>query len=324
MRGIEDSFADEMPRGFPGGAAAFNSFPDFLFDEMVKDCGAAGAAELAASLNRAAAPSLRSNALKADRAQAIEALGALGAHCSPAPLSPWGILLSGRKGIEASSAYRRGLFEIQDESSQLAVAAANPEPGEMVLDACAGAGGKALATAALMENRGRIVAADTDERKLGELMRRAKRAGASIVEISPAKKLDARGHRRGGFDLVIVDAPCSGTGTLRRSPDLKWRLSPRDIDERARLQEELIGAYWDWVRPGGRLAYMTCSVLSRENELVVKNFIRKRRAALADIRQAFSRYSIPPDSILSPDGFFKTDPRSGERDGFFAAVLMKG
>ena len=322
--GIADSFADAMPRGFPGGAAAFHSFPDFLFDEMVKDHGLSDAADLAASLNRTAAPSLRANSLKASRAQAIEALEAEGIPCSPAPLSPWGILLPGRKGIEASVAYRRGLVEIQDESSQLAVIVANPKPGERVLDACAGAGGKTLAVAALMENRGRIVAADTDERKLGELIKRAKRAGASVVESSPAKKLEARGHGKESFDLVIVDAPCSGTGTLRRSPDLKWRLAPRDIGERVRLQEELIGSCWEWVRPGGRLAYMTCSVLSGENELVIKKFIQGRRAGLADIRQALSRFSLAADSIVSPEGFFKTDPRSGERDGFFAAVLMKG
>ncbi len=319
--GVEPPRESSMPKNFPGGVAAFNSFPDFLYDMMRKGRGANEAAALASSLNSQATPSLRINALKAGRGEAAAGLAAEGVATSPAPLSPYGLLLEKRAHVEGTAAYRRGLVEIQDEASQLSLIAADPRPGETVLDACAGAGGKTIMAAMLMENRGRIVASDIDSAKLKELARRASRAGAACIEAMGSGALCRRTDLKGKADLVIIDAPCSGTGTLRRAPDLKWRISSSDIERMRLLQMELLIKYSDFVRPGGRIAYITCSILDVENERVIEEFAKGKKLEVMNAAASFDRHGVNPERIVTPEGYFKTDPRGGMRDGFFTAVI---
>ena len=321
--GVAAPDGEDMPRSFPGGRAAFDSFPSFLYDMMVKGYGAEGAKRLAASLNAPALPVLRVNLLKACREEAAKRLADEGIASRPTEVSPFGLALGKREPVDATAAFRDGLVEFQDESSQLALAAADPRPGETVLDVCAGAGGKSLMAAMLMENSGRVVASDVDAQKLAELCRRARRAGAGIVEALSADELERRENLKGKVDLVIIDAPCSGTGTLRRAADLKWRLSPEEIAERVVVQRGLLEKYSAWARPGGRVAYITCSILPCENELVVKEFAGRKGFAVIDAAIAFNRLGISASSIVSPEGFFRADPRGKSWDGLFSAVLKR-
>lgn len=311
-----------MPHGFPGGAAAWHSFPDFLYAMLVDAHGAHEAAVLAESLSVAAKPTLRVNVLTTTRDEMQRLLAADGIDASPTACSPFGLTLEKRAAVEATPVFRRGMVEIQDEASQLAVLAADPQPGEFVLDACAGAGGKTLALAMLMENHGRIVASDIDAGKLDELRKRAGRAGATIVETVGAGALLKRREFGGNFDLVFLDAPCSGTGTLRRAPDLKWRISPEFIETRVALQRELLERHAARVRPGGRIVYVTCSLLPCENERVVEAFLAKGGFEPVDPCGAFERRGIAVDRIIEK-GYFRADPRRGNWDGFFGAILRK-
>lgn len=322
-RGVAEPMPEEMPRRFPGGAGAFAGMPPWLFDLLQKAHGSEEARALALALNEQARPVLRVNTLKSDREGVERNLAAEGMAPERTACSPWGLVLPRRVAMEKMEAYRRGLVEIQDEASQLAVAAAASAPGERVLDLCAGAGGKSLAMAMLMQNAGNIVASDVEPRKLKELSRRALRAGASIIQPLAAALLSRRQDLRGVFDLVLVDAPCSGTGTLRRNPDLKWRLSPALLAESVALQKKLLERAAGWARAGGRIAYVTCSLLPQENEEVASWAISSLRLSLCDPRAALIRAGAPPDNLVTDEGYFKTDPRRGGWDGFFAAVFFK-
>ena len=217
--------------------------------------------------------------------------------------SPWGLRLAGRPALAASRAYRDGLVEIQDEGSQLAAEFAGAQPGERVLDLCAGGGGKSLALAAAMQNRGHLVAADISPRRLAETARRARRAGVSIIDLVAADA--GAGLAPGSFDRVLVDAPCSGSGAWRRDPDAKWRLSPARLEEYRTLEARLLDEAARLVRPGGRLVYMTCSVLASENDAQIDAFLA--RAA------GFER--VGDDLRLTP-------ARHGS-DGFFASLMER-
>ncbi|MFA4874398.1 MAG: RsmB/NOP family class I SAM-dependent RNA methyltransferase [bacterium] len=314
----------QMPRDFPGGAAAFYSFPDFLYEKFVSLYGASGAARMVEALSSPSRPCLRVNSALATRAEAIEMLAAEGVKATPTERSPFGIRLERRIDLRNIAAYTKGIVEVQDESSQLAVLAADPSPGEMVLDACAGGGGKSLMIAMLMEGRGRVIASDIDAARLRELKRRAARARLSNIDAIPEKELDVRAAKhRDKCDLVFIDAPCSGTGTLRRNPDLKWRLTDADIEQRVSVQIDLLKRYGSWVRPGGRFVYATCSMLREENEDVVARFLQGRGFRLIDVNDAFARRGIDSRNLTTSQGFFNADPREGEWDGFFAAAMVR-
>lgn len=367
---VSDSL-DEMPHCFPGGEAAFVSFPKFLYSMLVDAYGQADAYELALKLNESASPTIRVNTLKVDIGQTFSILSKEGFDLTPRQInriesdgvkkksdgaaqfevrrsnskfnqtelwqteqrpqeqqaqteqiclvkterSPFGFRVTRRAAIETSFAYRKGFIEIQDEASQLAVIVADPKPGDVVLDICAGAGGKSLMMAMLMENKGRIIASDIFHKKLTELSKRAKRAGVSIINIVPATKL------KGSFDIVFIDAPCSGTGTLRRSPDLKWRLTPKIIHERVALQKELITESLKWVKPDGRIVYTTCSILPQENEHIVEWACKKKRLQVISVVDTLTKRNISPERIVTKEGYLKTNPRYGDWDGFFTAIL---
>jgi len=252
--------------------AAEESLPPWLARHLVADLGLDEARALARAGNERAPLTVRANLLKATRDALREALNAEGMKAEPTSLSPWGLKLDGHENAFSLSAFRQGLFEVQDEGSQLVALACGARPGMKVVDGCAGAGGKSLALAAEMHNRGEILALDVDAGRLDEAKRRARRAGVHNLRtrtIPQGPEADeALRESEGKADLVLVDAPCSGLGTLRRKPDARWRLEPGDPERFAAIQRELVLRFARLVAPGGRLVYATCSVTRVENEEV--------------------------------------------------------
>jgi 16S rRNA (cytosine967-C5)-methyltransferase len=286
---------------------------------MCKQYGADGAAELASALGREQRPTLRINCLRIDRDDAMRRLADADIECAATERSPYGIRLSERVDLKSLDLFSDGLIDVQDEGSQLTCLLASPERGSEVLDACAGAGGKSLMMAMLMGDRGRIVAHDTDPKKLREAERRARRAGATAIKT--VKEL--RDSSIGSFDLVFVDAPCSGTGTLRRCPDIRWRMDESTIERYTVKQREMLKEYSRFVRPGGRLVYATCSLLEQENDRVVETILSSGKFARLDAREILDASGVKCDGIVTNDGYLFTDPRSGEWDGLFAAAMRR-
>ena len=290
--------------------------PAWILPRLSERFGVDTQAELAALL--AEAPlDLRVNLLKADRERARAALAAEGIEAAPTPCSPWGLRVAGRKLVVTGAAFREGLVEIQDEGSQLVALLAGAAPGMRVLDYCAGAGGKTLALAMTMANKGHVVAADVSAPRLDGAVRRLRRAGVHNVErhlMEPGDKWAKR--RAGSFDRVLVDAPCTGTGTWRRNPDARLRLAETDLLELVAKQGVILAAAARLVRPGGRLVYAVCSVLAEEGEGQVERFLVAEPAfRLVPAAAAW------PGAPTTP--YLATTPRRHGMDGFFAAVLER-
>lgn len=291
-------------------------YPDWLHPYLVRAFGASLEQEMAA-LDSGASLDLRVNLLKGNREEAIRILRNEQVVATPTSLSPWGLRLPGRQPVTATQGFREGIIEIQDEGSQLIVATLDARPGERVVDFCAGAGGKTLAIAMSMENRGQIVACDVSAPRLEGAVKRLRRAGVHNVERHLLTGGDKWVKRRAGaFDRVLVDAPCSGTGTWRRNPDARIRLEERDIRELLVKQAEILDRAASLVKPGGRLVYATCSLLQEENEDQIAAFLSRS--------DRFERVAAGgetlPVSLREKTGFSLTPHRDGT-DGFFAAVL---
>jgi 16S rRNA (cytosine967-C5)-methyltransferase len=293
--------------------------PDWLYPRLQAQYRDRLAAEMAA-LSEPAPLDLRVNALKGTREDALAALKAEGWDARPTPLSPWGLRIDGRRPVTSGPAFQSGLVEIQDEGSQVIAALTGAAPGMRVVDWCAGAGGKTLALAAMMGNRGQIVACDVSASRLEGAVRRLRRAGVNNVErhlVVPGDKWAKR--RAGAFDRVLVDAPCTGTGTWRRNPDARHRLSGQDLLELTRKQSTILDTAQALVRSGGRLVYATCSLLQEENEGQVSGFLlRHPEFVLVPLAQAWPFESAAPDGEM----LMLTPARHGT-DGFFAAVLER-
>lgn len=296
--------------------------PAWLLPSLAARFGPLLAEELAA-LDRPAPTDLRVNTLKITRDAARDALATEGIATEPTPFSPWGLRAPSRAPITATRAFRDGLIEIQDEGSQLVAAILDARPGMRVCDFCAGAGGKTLALAAMMANRGSIIAADVSAHRLEAAVRRLRRAGVSNVErrlIAPGEKWIKRA--RGSFDRVLVDAPCTGTGTWRRKPDARLRLTREDLDELLLRQREILDRASTLVKPGGVLVYATCSVLEEENEAQVRSFLERnpsfRLMPLAELRRGADLAFLPGDGP-----FLALTPARHGTDGFFAAALTR-
>jgi 16S rRNA (cytosine967-C5)-methyltransferase len=223
------------------------------------------------SLNEQAPVSLRANSLKASPAQVTEALAEAGIVTEP--ISAAGLLVTERKNLFATKAFKQGLFEVQDFSSQQAAPTLEVKPGHTVIDACAGAGGKSLHLAALMENRGRLISLDIHDWKLNELKKRARRNGVSNLETRAITSTKVVKRLIGQADRLLLDVPCSGLGVLRRNPDAKWKLSKDFIDRVVKEQAEILTSYSRLVKPGGKMVYATCSILPRENDEQVDAFL---------------------------------------------------
>jgi len=266
---------------------------------------------------------LRVNLLKSDPERALKALGPLDAQ--PTGVLPTALRMPAldpadrSRAVEAVPQFSKGWFEVQDLGSQIAAAAAGEVKGKQVLDLCAGGGGKTLAMAGAMENSGQIYAYDSDARRLTDTIRRAERAGVRNLQVrTPAKPEPLKGLD-GRMDVVFVDAPCSGTGSWRRHPDTKWRLTEQALERRMAEQDQVLDDATAFAKPGGRIVYVTCSVLPEEDE--------DRVAAFLERHPDFAVRPATDDPMLTrwltPGGFLRLSPLTSQTDGFFVAVLEK-
>jgi 16S rRNA (cytosine967-C5)-methyltransferase len=262
---------------------------------------------------------LRVNLLKGTRGEALAALAAEGLEATATPFSPWGLRIEGRKQVTSGPAFRSGLVEIQDEGSQLVAVLVGAAPGMRAADWCAGAGGKTLAMAMMMQNRGQVLACDVSAARLDGAVRRLRRAGVHNVERHLIEPGDKWAKRRGGsFDRVLVDAPCTGTGTWRRNPDARLRLRESDMAELLPKQAAIMDQAAALVRIGGRLVYATCSLLPEENEDQVTAFLARHPGfALVPLLRAW------PGSPPNDGDFLSLTPARHGTDGFFGAVLER-
>ncbi|HEX8223448.1 MAG TPA: RsmB/NOP family class I SAM-dependent RNA methyltransferase [Allosphingosinicella sp.] len=287
-------------KGFTPPSSAAPKWLNRRFDPVVTP------ADLRSLLDRAPLD-LRVNRLRAGRDEVLAAFPG----ASATPLSPVGLRLPDAIPVEESEAWRSGLVEIQDEGSQFLALACTAEPGETVLDLCAGAGGKTLALAAEMRNSGRLVASDTDRGRLSRMDLRLRRAGATIVEprlLNPGREREALDDLVDAPDLVLVDAPCSGTGTWRRNPELRWRLDPQRLAAYVKLQAYLLDLAAELVRPGGRIVYAVCSLLADEGRNQAAAFQGRSAMVPEDLPITGGR-AVGAGRILTPaqdgtDGFF--------------------
>ena len=294
-------------------------YPAWLDAPLRRQWGDSLGQEMAA-LNRPAPVDLRVNTVKATRAEAAAALAAEGIAALPTPLSPLGLRLQSRLRLEGVAAFRRGLVEVQDEGSQLVALLAGARPGMTVIDFCAGAGGKTLALAAAMTGdgggvAGRLIACDASAARLGRMDERLHRAGIKGIERRPPAAEDEA-------DRVLVDAPCSGSGTWRRHPDARWRLDAAGVDALVERQRHILADAAQVVRPGGRLVYATCSLLPAENEEQVRRFLEQGRDfAVVAMAEAWAATIGGRCPAAGP--FLRLSPAGSGTDGFFAAVLER-
>jgi len=303
--------------------AVRGEYPAFLQDELVRAFGPALLDEMIAMQARAPID-LRANTLKASAGAILAALRADGFDAHPARFAPDGIRIPSGEGLSVLSRhtlFQSGAFEFQDEAAQIASLLGGARPGERVLDLAAGAGGKALALAARMQNEGEIVACDIRGAALRELESRAARAGATIIHTALLNGAPPDGP----FDLAFVDAPCSGSGVWRRQPELRWRLATDRLTELTALQDRLLDQAADRVAAGGRLLYATCSVLPLENKDRIDAFLARHRDFRLEPVHLLWRALFPRAPVLPGDGdVFMASPLTTGTDGFFTASLTRG
>ncbi len=313
-------------------APVLGDYPDWLDPHFSRVFGEDRAAEGAALASRAPLD-LRVNTLKAEREEVLPKLAHLNAE--PTRWSPLGLRVrlsadAKNPAIHAEPAFLKGMIEIQDEGSQLAALFAGVKPGEQVVDLAAGAGGKTLALAAATENRGQIYATDIDKRQLAPIHERIARAGARNIQVrTPRGEADVLADLAGRIDLALIDAPCTGTGAWRRNPDAKWRVRPGALAERLKQQAELLDRAAALVKTGGRIAYVTCSVLEEENGDQVRDFLSGHRefavvppAEVAAKALGERAVMFCHAALLSEHGLLMT-PRRTDTDGFYVAVMRK-
>jgi len=304
-----------------------HNLPDWVATPLREELGAEGFWALVAALDVAAPLDLRVNTLKARREDALAGLAREGLAAEPTPYSPWGLRMQGKPALNRLSAFLQGEIEVQDEGSQLLALLTGAGRGEMVVDFCAGAGGKTLALGAMMRNTGRLYAFDTSDHRLSALKPRLARSGLSNVHpVRIAHERDDRIRRlEGKIDRVLVDAPCSGLGTLRRNPDLKWRQSPASVQELCDLQARILASAARLLRPGGRLVYGTCSLLRSENEAVAQAFTDAHAGLFdpAPVADVLVQARVPQAQSLASGLFLRTWPHLHRNDGFFAAVWQR-
>ena len=302
--------------------AVRGDYPDWLDASLARVFGDDRAAE-GQALSERAPVDLRVNLLKTDPARALKALTPLLAEATdvlPTALRMPALDPTARSGaVEAIPQFSKGWFEVQDLGSQIAASCAGEVKGKQVLDLCAGGGGKTLALASDMGNTGQIYAYDSDARRLADTIRRADRAGVRNLQIRSPINPDALKGLEGRMEVVFIDAPCSGTGSWRRHPDTKWRLTPETLERRQADQDQVLDSGADYVKPGGRMVYVTCSVLPEENEDRVAAFLARREGF------AVAPATVDPKLVqhLTPQGYLRLSPRTAATDGFFVAVLVR-
>lgn len=298
------------------------NLPDWLYDKFVAQYGEEETLALAAVLNTAAPLDLRVNSLKADRDKVIAELATAPIAAEPTPYSALGLRIWKKPALQNLPLFKDGAIEVQDEGSQVLAQLLGARRGEMVVDFCAGAGGKTLAIGAIMRSTGRLYAFDVSEKRLTKLKPRLARSGLSNVHpVVIAHERDAKVKRLAGkIDRVLVDAPCSGMGTLRRNPDVKWRQQPEGIAELTEKQASILDGAARLVKFGGRLVYATCSLLDEENEGIVQGFLASHPDfELVPMHKVLAEQRIP----LEMGDTLKMLPHKHGTDGFFAAVLER-
>ena len=327
--GERSALASRSLAGAPAPVAG--DYPEWLDGYLAQVFGDDRVAEAAAMASRAPLD-LRVNSLKAKRDKVLGSIAHLGAQ--PTPWSPIGLRIelgadARNPGIHAEEDFIKGAIEVQDEGSQLAALLSAAKPGEQVIDLCAGAGGKTLALAAMMQGKGRLIATDHDKRQVAPIYERLSRAGVHNADVRPPKGAgDPLADIRASADLVLIDAPCTGTGTWRRNPDAKWRMRPGALEVRLKDQRDVLDRAAALVKPGGRIAYVTCSILAPENGEQILDFVARHpefavvpplqtAAVLWDRAEAFAEAAL-----RSAEGWLMTPRRTGT-DGFFVSVLTR-
>jgi 16S rRNA (cytosine967-C5)-methyltransferase len=312
-------------------APVAGDYPQWLDGHLAEVFGEDRVAEAVAMASRAPLD-LRVNSLKAKREKVLVSTAHLGTIATP--FSPIGLRIelgadARNPGIHSEEDFIKGLIEVQDEGSQLAALLSAARPGEQVIDLCAGAGGKTLALAAMMQGKGRLIATDRDKRQLAPIYERLSRAGVHNCEVrAPKGEGDALGGISGSADLVLIDAPCTGTGTWRRNPDAKWRMRPGALEVRLKDQIEVLDRAATLVRPGGRIAYITCSVLRAENADQIRAFLARHAGfavvppseTVTVLRDKADDFAAA--TLQSAEGLLMTPRRTGT-DGFFVSVLKR-
>jgi 16S rRNA (cytosine967-C5)-methyltransferase len=328
---LSEAEFEGLARDLPSDAPSYirGDYPEWLDPPMLQAFGD-HAAEEGAALAKRAPVDLRVNTLKSTREKVLKALQRFDAK--PTPHSPLGVRIALAPGagrsphVEAEAAHGKGWFEVQDEGSQVATLLAGAKPKQQIIDLCAGAGGKTLALAAAMENTGQLYAYDSDRLRLRPIFERLKRAGARNVQVLPGGDEAAVAALHGKMDLVLIDAPCTGSGVWRRRPDAKWRLKPEMLETRLAEQRAVLDQGASLVKPGGRLAYITCSILPPENREQVEAFLGRhpdfRIVPWPELWQSAIGSEAPASADGSSDTLLMT-PRSHGTDGFFVAVLER-
>lgn len=302
--------------------AVLAGFPDWVVEALRPTHDEAAILELGRALQRPAPLDLRVNTLKDNRNAVLELLNRQEIDAQPTPFSPWGIRINKPLDLSRHVLFKKGVIEVQDEGSQLLALLTGARRGEMIADLCAGAGGKTLALGAAMASTGRLYAFDISEKRLARLSPRLKRSGLSNVNAQLISgESDARLKRLAGkLDRVLIDAPCSGLGTLRRNPDLKYRQSPETVASLTRTQASLIRAGAKMLKPGGRLVYATCSLLEAENQAIVSAF----QAEVPGFKLLPARELLAAQHVgLDTGDMLQLNPARHGTDGFFAAILEK-
>jgi 16S rRNA (cytosine967-C5)-methyltransferase len=306
------------------------AFPAWMTERLLQTMPSNDVASLYAALNRPAPVVLRVNTMKTTREALQEKLSAEGIETYKGELSPDALYCRERCNVMQTEAFRQGWFEIQDEGSQLISLLVNPVPHQKILDACAGGGGKTLHLATLMQGKGKVFAFEKYEKRWGNIRKRIRRSGLQNIEIVPAEKFKKFEEKyRGKLDAVLIDAPCTGSGTVRRNPDLKLRLTESALKKMSAVQSEILSQYAPFVKSGGTVVYATCSIFKEENEQIIETFLDKHQEfklvkpevqlqaanRVQELAMLMQRVAKMP--------YLKLLPHQDGTDGFFAAVLMK-
>ncbi|MFH1026570.1 MAG: 16S rRNA (cytosine(967)-C(5))-methyltransferase RsmB [Pseudomonadota bacterium] len=300
--------------------AARHSHPLWLVNQWLDQLGPEEVESLAEASSCQPPLTLRANTLRITREELLSRFRDNSIDVAPCRFSPHGIHVEGRHHIPGLPGFREGLFVVQDEASQLAGIFLNAQPGERILDACAAPGGKATHLAQIMDNQGELLAMDISRNKLPLIQEAAQRLGISILSTRAADLLQSAALPANAFDRVLLDAPCSGLGVIRRNPEAKWRLTPADFTRLATTQKTMLKNAARLLKPGGVLVYSTCSTTVEENEAVVRDFLsRQGDCVLENLNNIFPNYG----ELFTEEGMFRAWPHRHAMDGFFAARMRK-
>lgn len=323
VRGYEKLSLPDMEKDIIPAISIQKSMPEWLMTRWVPRFGISGTIKLCDTINTVPFITLRTNDIKTTRDSLLKSLKTCSRQVVATSFSPHGIRLNHLYApIFSHESFKKGFFQVQDEAAQLVTFLLDPQPGERILDACAGMGGKTGHIAQQMKNKGNILAIDISPNKLAKIDQEMKRLGISIVETCVQDICEPAGSERiGKFDRALLDSPCSGLGVLRRNPDIKWRSSMDRIKECSALQIQLLDNLSRHVKPSGILVYSVCSIEPEENEAVVENFLKRHPDFVID-----KKFDCMPQNSALPitsDGFLRTLPHIHNMDGFFAARFMK-